>query len=187
MGQLYAGSGEVVIPGVIDEASSRRVLTMEYVAGLSPDEACAPGQDQGLRDRWGAVLYVFLLRGLFDHRLLHADPNLSNFSFLPDGRVVVYDFGCVKAVPRTLVRGYRALSRAALDGRRDDFPALLEEMGVRTEPGEVLSDELIAPAADLVLEVLGEGVPYRFGGDDEIFRRLLEVCLLYTSPSPRDS
>ena len=175
MGQLYAGSGEVVIPGVIDEASSRRVLTMEYVAGLSPDEACAPGQDQGLRDRWGAVLYSFLLRGLFEHRLLHADPNLSNFSFLPDGRVVVYDFGCVKAVPRTLVRGYRALSRAALDGRRDDFPALLEEMGVRTEPGEVLSDELIAPAADLVLEVLGEGVPYRFGGDDEIFRRLLEV------------
>ena len=38
-------------------------------------------------------------RGLFEHRLIHADPNLSNFSFLADGRVVVYDFGCVKSVP----------------------------------------------------------------------------------------
>jgi predicted unusual protein kinase regulating ubiquinone biosynthesis (AarF/ABC1/UbiB family) len=52
-----------------------------------------------LRDRWGAVLFDFMLRGPFEHRLIHADPNLSNFSFLADGRVVVYDFGCVKSVP----------------------------------------------------------------------------------------
>ena len=94
--ELWAGS-DIVVPGVVDEVSSRRVLTMECVAGLTPEEACANDQPQDLRDRWGAVLFDFLLRGLFEHRFLHADPNLSNFSFLPDGRVVVYDFGCVKA------------------------------------------------------------------------------------------
>jgi len=73
---------------------------------------------RALRDRWGAVLFDFLLRGLSEQRMIQADPNLANFSFLADGRVVVYDFGCVRSVPPTIVQGYRALSRAALDGRR---------------------------------------------------------------------
>ena len=45
------------------------------------------------------MLFDFMLRGLFEHRLIHADPNLSNFSFLADGRVVVYDFGCGLIAP----------------------------------------------------------------------------------------
>ena len=175
MAQLYADSREVVIPGVVDEASTRRVLTMEYVAGFTPDEACDGSQDQLLRDRWGAVLFSFLLRGLFEHRILHADPNLSNFSFLPDGRVVVYDFGCVKSVPRQIVRGYRDVSRAALDGHRGAMPGILQEMGVGAASGAPLSEELIAPAVDLVFEMLDDEHPYRFGGDDQIFRRFLEV------------
>ena len=59
-----------------------------------------------------------LRRGLFEHGMIHADPNLANFSFLPDGRVIVYDFGCVKSVPPSIVEDYRALCCAALDGRR---------------------------------------------------------------------
>ncbi len=173
MAEVYAGSDEVVIPGVVDEASTRTILTMEYVAGLSPDEACDDRQDQRLRDRWGVVLFNFLLRGLLEHRMLHADPNLSNFSFLPDGRVVVYDFGCVKSVPRPIVRGYREMSRAALEGRRADLPALLERMGVATAAGGPLSEELIAPVLDFVLEMLAaEG--YRFGSDDRVFHRFVE-------------
>jgi len=175
MALLYAGSDEVVIPSVVDEATSRRVLTMEYVAGFTPDEACDDGQDQALRDRWGAALFNFLLRGLFEHRILHADPNLSNFSFLPDGRVVVYDFGCVKSVPRQIVRGYREVSRAALDGRGGDVPALLEEIGVATAAGKPLSEELIAPVLDFVLEMLDEKHPYRFGSDDRVFHRFVEA------------
>ena len=175
MARLYAGSNEVVIPGVIDEASSRAVLTMEYVAGFTPDEACDGSQDQLLRDRWGVVLFNFMLRGLFEHKVLHADPNLSNFSFLPDGRVVVYDFGCVKSVPRQIVRGYREVSRAALEGRRGAIPGLLQEMGVDTATGTPLSEELIAPAIDLVLEMLDEKRLYRFGEDDQVFRRLLDA------------
>ena len=38
--------------------------------------------DLALRDRWGAVQFDFPLRGLFEHRLIHADPNRANFSFL---------------------------------------------------------------------------------------------------------
>jgi predicted unusual protein kinase regulating ubiquinone biosynthesis (AarF/ABC1/UbiB family) len=175
MGKLYAGSDEVVIPGVVDELTTRRVLTMEYIPGINPDEACDSRQSQALRDRWGTVLFNFLMRGLFEHRSLHADPNLSNFSFLPDGRIVVYDFGCVKSVPRSIVKGYRELSRAALDGRVDEMPVLLEEMGVATAAGGPLSQELIAPMLDFVLEMLDERENYRFGSDDRVFHRFIEA------------
>jgi len=175
MAELWAGSDQVVIPGVIDAAASRRVLTMDYVAGYTPDEACDDARPQALRDRWGAVLFDFLLRGLFEHQLIHADPNLANFSFLADGRVVVYDYGCVKSVPPTIVQGYRELSRAALDGRRFDVPALLAAMGVSTSSGSPVSEELIAPALALVHKMLDDEHPYRFGYDDQLLRRVLDT------------
>ncbi len=175
LARLHAGVRDVIIPAIVDEATTRRVLTMEYVAGVSPDEACSDRHDQALRDRWAAVLFEFLLRGLLEHRQLHADPNLANFSFLPDGRLIVYDFGCVKAVPPGIARGYRNVTRAALDGRRDEIPALLDAMGVGAAAGGPLSPELIAPVVDLVMEMLDPRQPYRFGADDRIFRRMLEL------------
>ncbi len=175
MAQLWAGSDAVVIPGVVDEASSRRVLTMEYVAGYTPDEACDDARPQALRDCWGAVLFDFLLRGLFEHRLIHADPNLANFSFLADGRVVVYDFGCVKSVPPNIARGYRELSRAALDGRRFDVPALLAAMGVSTASGGPVSAEVVKPVLDLASKMLDDERPYRFGYDDQLLRQLFDM------------
>jgi predicted unusual protein kinase regulating ubiquinone biosynthesis (AarF/ABC1/UbiB family) len=175
MAELWAGSDQVVIPAVIDDASSRRVLAMEYVAGYTPDEACGAERPQALRDRWGAVLFDFVLRGLFEHRLMHADPNLSNFSFLADGRVVVYDYGCVKSVPRHIVKGYRELVRAALDGRRGEVPALLAAMGVSTASGRPVSAELVAPALDFVRNMLDDAHPYRFGHDDQLLRQLFDL------------
>jgi len=177
MAELWAGSGQVVIPAVIEEASSRRVLTMEYIAGYTPDEACDEAQPQTLRDGWGAVLFDFLLGGLFQHRLIHADPNLSNFSFLADGRVVAYDFGCVKSVPPRIAKGYRELCRAALDGRWARLPALLAEMGVCTASGKPLSAALIAPPLDLIRRMLDKDEPYRFGYDDQLLRRIIDSNL----------
>ncbi len=177
MAELWAGSDQVVIPGVIDEASSRRVLTMEYVAGYSPDEACDDARPQALRDRWGTVLFDFLLGGLFQNRLIHADPNLANFSFLADGRVVVYDFGCIKSVPPRIAKGYRELCRAALEDRWREVPTLLAAMGVSTAAGGPISTALIAPALDLIRKMLDDEHPYRFGYDDQLLRQIINSNL----------
>jgi predicted unusual protein kinase regulating ubiquinone biosynthesis (AarF/ABC1/UbiB family) len=176
MAALHAEVPEIVIPRVVDEATTRAVLTMEYVEGIPPDEACSDRYDQGLKDRWGVVLFDFFLRGLLDHRFLHADPNLANFAFKADGRVVVYDFGCVKEVPARLARGYRDVCRAALAGRREQVPAALAAMGLDLDGGEPLGASLIDPYLDLVLDLLREAGPYRFGEDDRIYRRFLELA-----------
>ncbi|MFV2089415.1 MAG: ABC1 kinase family protein [Pseudomonadales bacterium] len=106
MRALHEGEPEVVIPGVIREASSTRVLTMDYVTGITPDEACSDRFDQALRNVWGTNLLRLNFRGLLSQRFLHADPNFANFAFLEDGRVIVYDHGCMKEISAALATSY---------------------------------------------------------------------------------
>ncbi len=176
MTELHAGIPEIVIPQVIEEASTTRILTTTYEEGLSPDEACSAATPQELKDKWGLVLFDFFLRGLLEHRLLHADPNLANFAFRRDGRVVVFDFGCIKEVPLRLARGYRGMCRTALDGRIDELPALLKKMGVHRVEGRPLDLALVEPWAALVLELLRSAPPYRFGVDDSVATRMFDAA-----------
>jgi predicted unusual protein kinase regulating ubiquinone biosynthesis (AarF/ABC1/UbiB family) len=175
MAELHRDVPEVVIPAVIDEATTKRVLTMEYVAGITPDEACSARYPQELKNRWGEVLLAFLLRGLLRHRLLHADPNLANFAFRADGAVIVYDFGCVKRVPATITRGYREVARAIVEGRPEDVPAVLLAMGVSRASGEPVALEPLRSVIEGVAEVFRAAPPYCFADAAEIYRRIFDL------------
>jgi predicted unusual protein kinase regulating ubiquinone biosynthesis (AarF/ABC1/UbiB family) len=185
MAELHASVPEILIPGVIEEASTRRVLTMEYLAGIPPERACSEEFDQALKNRWGIALFEFQLRGLFEQRVLHADPNLANFSFLKDGRVIVYDFGCVTRVPDALAAGYAALTRAGLEGRKADIPRILLEMGVFKEGGAALSGELTGPYFDLFAEIVREKPPYTYGENEQLYPTLVDLGMA-TVPEARD-
>ena len=175
MAELHRDVPSVVIPAVIDEATTHNVLTLEYLEGIAPDAACSERYEQALRDRWGQALFELLLRGLFTHRLLHADPNLANFAFRADGRIVVFDFGCVKEIPEPIATGYRDLSRATLAGCAADIPEVLRTMGVCTEKGEAVAVEVVEPYLELFAELLRDSPPYRFGDDSSIYRRLMDL------------
>jgi hypothetical protein len=148
---------------------------MEYVPGISPDEACSDRVSQGARDQWGLVLFDFLLRGLLAHRFLHADPNLSNFAFLADGRVVVYDFGCVKEVPARVARGYRDVCRAILANRIEEIPAAFATIGIQTAGGQPLPMEMVAAGAEIFVELLRAEGGYRFGHEGPAYERFFEL------------
>jgi predicted unusual protein kinase regulating ubiquinone biosynthesis (AarF/ABC1/UbiB family) len=176
MAELHADVPEIVIPKVVEEATARNVLTMELVGGLSPAEACSDRIPPELRNRWGAVLAEFQLRGLLVHRLLHADPNLANFAFLDDGRVVVYDFGCVKRVPPALARAYADAFTAVIEGRVDALPGVFAGIGLAMSDGEPIPVELIDPYVAIVAEVFRVSPPYTFGRDnDAIYREIIRL------------
>lgn len=183
MADLHVDIPEIVVPAVIEEATTRRVLTTEYVEGLSAEAACMPDHDQGLRDRWGVVLAELTLRGLLQHGLLHADPNLANFAFLEDGRVIVYDYGCMKAVPATLATGYARLTLSVADDRNDEIPDILVEMGMYKGEKQPLPRVMTDPYAVLFREVVRENPPYRFGEDPSIYTRIMELGLEHWSES----
>jgi len=177
MAELHRDVSEIVIPRVIDEASTRNVLTMELVEGIPADAACSDAYDQTLRDAWAQVLFEFQLRGLLSHRFLHADPNLANFAFREDGRVVVYDFGCVKEVPVDLAAGYAELLLAAVDGDKDSVPAILHRLGVYKEGGVPLPADVTDEYFETLAPVLRAEPPYTFGEDVELYHRLMDIGL----------
>ena len=121
------------------------------------------------------MLFEFLFRGLLEHRFLHADPNLANFAFREDGRVVVYDFGCVKTIPEKIALGYAALFRAVIEGRRADVPGVLLEIGVSLQDGAPLPREMIDPYIDLIAELYREEPPYTFGENQDIYRDMFSL------------
>ncbi len=176
MTELHSDVPEIVIPRVVDEATARNVLTMEYVEGIAPTDACSEVWPVELRDRWGVVLSEFQMRGIIEHRLVHADPNMANFAFLDDGRVVVYDFGCVKEVPVDLARAYADAFVAVTDGRIADLPAIFAGIGLLMRDGTPLDVDLIEPYIVLISEVFRASPPYTFGEDNqEIYSGLIQL------------
>jgi predicted unusual protein kinase regulating ubiquinone biosynthesis (AarF/ABC1/UbiB family) len=188
---LWADAPEITIPAVVREATTAHVLTMERVDGIAPDAACSDAYDAALRDHWGRSLFGFIFRGLFVHRLLHADPNLSNFAFRPDGGLVVYDFGCAKEVPEGLAAGYARVMHAAIEGRRDDIPLELRDLGVRYADGAALPASMTTPFVELFSDLLRAEPPYTFGSDPTIYMRLFDLGLSHAREAsqlryPRD-
>jgi predicted unusual protein kinase regulating ubiquinone biosynthesis (AarF/ABC1/UbiB family) len=174
--ELHADVPEIVIPRVIDEATARNVLTMEYVEGIAPAEACSDRYPSELRDRWGVNLSEFQIRGIIEHRFVHADPNMANFAFLDDGRVVVYDFGCVKEVPADLSRAYADAFVAVIDGRVNELPAIFAGIGLTKRDGCALDIDLIEPYIAAISEVFRADPPYTFGEDNqEIYDTLIRL------------
>ncbi len=175
MAELHRHVPEIVIPNVVREATTRNILTMEYVGGISPTEACSDQYPESLKDSWGVVIAEFVLRGLLEHRVLHADPNLANFAFLEDGRMVVYDFGCIKEVPEAIAASYAELLVGVAEGRRHEVPEILKGMGMLMGNGEAMPIDAIGPYVDLLADVLRASPPYTFGENEEVYRRMFEL------------
>ena len=175
MAMLNANISELVIPTVIEEASGKSVLTMELVEGISPQDACLEIYPQSLRDKWGRILLENALRGLMQFKFLHADPNFANFAFLPEGKVIVYDFGCMKEVPQFLASGWARLITAILDDRVPEIPGILKNMGVCKLDGELVSQQVIDSYVDFFQVVLRPSPPYTFGKDGSFYADLFKV------------
>ncbi len=172
---MQASCPEVLVPDVVQEATSRRVLTMEFLDGIPSAEAASDRYPQHLRDQWGVNLFAFTLRGLFEHRFLHADPNFANFAFRETGQVVVYDYGCMKEIPADIAAGYSGLIDAVIHKDKAAIPGILHNMGVFKEGGAPFPRGMTDPYVDLVQDIVRASPPYRFGDDSSIYEGLYDL------------
>lgn len=174
MRALYADDPAVLVPGVIPEASGQRVLTLDYVPGIAPEDACSDAYPEALRDRWGAELLRFSMRGLLEHRFLHADPNFGNFAFRDDGRLVVYDHGCVKRIPQETALGCAGILDACLNQDLPALPERLHALGVYDRKGgTAVPRRVIEPIGAEVMRIVGPQ-PYRFSKASALYDILLD-------------
>ncbi|MCB0736252.1 MAG: AarF/ABC1/UbiB kinase family protein [Bacteroidetes bacterium] len=86
----------IKFPKYYPEYSSKRIITMEWLAGQHLDEFLATKPSQEIRNALGQKMWDFYNYQLHHLKTLHADPHPGNFLFSNDGTLGVIDFGCIK-------------------------------------------------------------------------------------------
>uniref|UniRef100_A0A665XD60 Atypical kinase COQ8A, mitochondrial n=1 Tax=Echeneis naucrates TaxID=173247 RepID=A0A665XD60_ECHNA len=100
------------VPDVIDELSSRHVLTTTLVPGFPLDQATDLPQE--LRNEICEQILTLCLRELFEFRYMQTDPNWSNFFFDPQAhKVALLDFGATRGFEKSFTDTYIEIINAA--------------------------------------------------------------------------
>ncbi|WP_411868985.1 AarF/UbiB family protein [Vulcanococcus limneticus] len=97
---LHAHNPRIAVPRIYHQATSRRVLTMEWIDGVkltNLEAVRALGIDP---DDMVTVGVNCSLQQLLEHGFFHADPHPGNLLALPDGRLAYLDFGMMSEVSR---------------------------------------------------------------------------------------
>lgn len=125
----------MVVPEVVGERSSKRVLTLTHEPGDQFTELAAKGYTQAQRDALGRNLFRMMCSQVFEFGYVHADPNPGNFAFRPDGSVVLYDFGCAKRLRPEIITAYKDLIQQGIAEDWDAVDDALLRLGVRRASG----------------------------------------------------
>ena len=91
----FAGHPWVRIPELVPELSHERVLTTEWIDGMSWDQFVA-GASQETKQRAGEVIWRFGQHSIQRLGAFNGDPHPGNYRFHHDGSVTFLDFGLVK-------------------------------------------------------------------------------------------
>jgi predicted unusual protein kinase regulating ubiquinone biosynthesis (AarF/ABC1/UbiB family) len=117
--QRLAHDPRFVVPRVLPEYSSDRVLTMTYEAGVAVRDPAVQGLSQTRRNRLGAAFFELFATEFFDWGLLQTDPNFGNYRFrigsrAGTDRIVLLDFGAMRHFERGFIRSYSQIVSGAV-------------------------------------------------------------------------
>jgi predicted unusual protein kinase regulating ubiquinone biosynthesis (AarF/ABC1/UbiB family) len=122
----FQNEPRVVVPQVVAELVTRRVLVLEYVEGTRIDrlhERLASGE-LDLQRLVETVVDAYI-KMMLEDGVFHADPHAGNLLVDPQGRLVLLDFGMVLQVERDtrrrLVETVLAAARQDVDGVINGF------------------------------------------------------------------
>jgi predicted unusual protein kinase regulating ubiquinone biosynthesis (AarF/ABC1/UbiB family) len=127
---VLAHRTDVVVPAVIDELSTERVLVMDYAEGIKiTDRAALREAGIDLR-RVAHLLNDVYAEQILRHGVLHADPHPGNLLVQPGPRLVLLDHGLNGALSPVLGHALARVVRALASGDADGLRAALAEVGV---------------------------------------------------------
>ncbi|XP_073348717.1 atypical kinase COQ8A, mitochondrial isoform X1 [Pagrus major] len=177
------------VPEVIEELSSRHVLTTELVPGFPLDQADDLSQE--LKNEICYNILMLCLRELFEFRFMQTDPNWSNFFYDPQThRVSLLDFGATRGFAESFTDVYIEIIRSAAEGDREGVLKKSIEMKFLTG---FESKSMINAHVDAVM-ILGEAFAsmesFEFGAQSttERIHNLIPVMLKQRlTPPPEET
>src|SRR6266550_2389641 len=91
----YRGHPFIHVPDVVFERSAQRVITSEWVDGLTWAQFEEQASDAD-KQRASEILFRFAEGSIWHHRVFNGDPHPGNYRFRLGGPVTFLDFGLVK-------------------------------------------------------------------------------------------
>jgi len=92
--RYYEGHPTIHVPKIIEELSTRRLVTSDLADGARFAELASWSQAE--RDLAAETIYRFVFRSLYEMHAFNGDPHPGNYLFGGGGRVTFLDFGLVK-------------------------------------------------------------------------------------------
>jgi predicted unusual protein kinase regulating ubiquinone biosynthesis (AarF/ABC1/UbiB family) len=113
--RLLADENDVLIPRVIKDLSSRRVLTMTYIDGYRLSDVFGDHIDAELREWVARKYYKLVWRQILELGVLHTDPQPGNYLVTYHPRLGILDFGSVRHFSAHVRRSSLRLAQAILE------------------------------------------------------------------------
>ena len=102
----------VTVPAPIEELSTTRLLTMQWVDGKSFKQRLEEDPSQESRNTIARALFGAWYTPLYRYGVIHGDPHLGNFQIRADDGLNLLDFGAIRIFPARFVRGIIDLHEA---------------------------------------------------------------------------
>ncbi len=96
--QKLIDPNKYVIPKTYPKYSTKHILCMEFLEGKHIPEWIETKPNQTQKNTVAQHLFDFKQKSLIVDQKIHADPNFGNFLVLPDERIGIIDFGCVRKI-----------------------------------------------------------------------------------------
>lgn len=127
----------------------------------------------------GQTLTQAICLQVFTHGVFHADPHPGNFGILDDGRIALYDFGCIKHIDRSTRTAMRDVIAAGLT---EDWRAMhkaMERLGVvplgRWRNNQAMYTDVYQRHTRLVMQRAAAQPTYTFSDDGLLEQMRREV------------
>jgi predicted unusual protein kinase regulating ubiquinone biosynthesis (AarF/ABC1/UbiB family) len=138
---FYRSHPFIHVPGVVDEVSTRRVITTDLAVGASWDELLTWDQDE--RELAAEAIFRFVFRSLYRFHAFNGDPHPGNYLFRPGGQVSFLDFGLVKHFqPDEMATFKRMIRYAVLEPDDAEFRRTVEQAGLLRAGAPVSTEEV---------------------------------------------
>jgi predicted unusual protein kinase regulating ubiquinone biosynthesis (AarF/ABC1/UbiB family) len=147
----FTARDDIVVPEIVWEHTTRRVLVMEFMEGIKITDVAALRAAGVDLPRVATILTEAFCEQILTRGFFHADPHPGNLLVQPEGpRLVLLDFGLAKDLPPRFREGVLSFVAALLLGKTEQMARALLDLGFETRDG---GEAALRELAEVMLRV----------------------------------
>lgn len=137
--RLLAEHPEIHVPQVNPSLSTRRLLTMTWLAGQPIKTFFQQGDKSHLLEPVAKNLFYAWYLPLYQYGILHGDPHPGNYTVREDGQLNLLDYGCVRIFSPSFVEAVIDLYHALQQNDMEMAVAAYQKWGFKNLSKDLVS------------------------------------------------